>query len=603
MNRLHAVAVVGLLTLVVLLRSPGLANDAGPVPTPLPTMQLPAVPEVAPGYNAPPVAAPGGEIVGVTQRPFVGIRLDDAVSMALAKNTDIAVAQENRRIAGWQIVAAKGAYDVTFAVTPSYTHQVSAPLSVIQAGPGGGPISQDELGANGSVAGTIAGTGTQLQVTASGQRVTNDAVVNSFNPYYTSAMSLNVTQPLLRGFASDQNRRELDLARINAAASTDALLLTATNTVVSVENAYWDLVSAWRNVAIQEEGLRNALAQAETTQRSATAGRIAPIQVTESNAQVAQFQDSVLSALQNVQRQQTQIKSLILDDSSDPIWSANLVPTSAVEDVPAEPTLDAVLTQALRNRPEIAQLREQRNSDDVGLAYAREQLKPTVNLQLGYTTNGLAGAPNSPSTDPIFSAFGAQFGALNQLIANANKNLPASQQIPFPAAPSFTNPSYLNGGLGTAVNSLLNNRFPTYNAQLNVAFPLGNKTAKANYEVAKEQLRSLDVQQVALIQRIKNDALNALQTLRETRYRLTSARASRESSEAVLSSEERRYKAGSSTTFLVLQRQVDLANARGRELQAQTDLNKAVVELERVNGTILSHSGLDVEKLGSHALK
>ncbi|MBV8067799.1 MAG: hypothetical protein JO113_07465, partial [Candidatus Eremiobacteraeota bacterium] len=53
---------------------------------------------------------------------------------------------------------------------------------------------------------------------------------------------------------------------------------------------------------------------------------------------------------------------------------------------------------------------------------------------------------------------------------------------------------------------------------------------------------------------------------------------------------------------LVLQRQVELEQARGQELQAQTDLNKAVVELQRVEGTILSDNGVKVQMLGSQAL-
>jgi outer membrane protein len=572
------------------------------VPTPLPTLQLPAVPEVAPGYNAPPISAPPSELIGVTQTPFVGLRLEDAISMALAKNTDLAVAQESRRIASYQIVAAKGAYDVQFQVAPSYQHQVMAPVSILEAGPGGGPITQDTLGANGSLTGTVAQTGTQVQLSASGQRITSNSTVNSFNPYYLSALSLNVNQPLLRGFAIDQSRRQILLARANAAATDDAALLTASNTIVSVEDAYWDLVAAWRNVAIQEEGLRNALAQAQTTQRSSTAGRTAPIDVTESNSQVAVFQDNVLSALEDVQRLQNQIKNLILDNPSDQIWTANLVPTSNVGDVPPEPKLDEVIVDAIRNRPEIAQLRDERKSADVNLAYARDQLKPSVNLQLGFTTNGFAGQPTSLASNPIFAAFGQQISAINSLIARSNAGLPPAQQIPLLTPLNFAAPSYVNGFLGTSVNNLANNRFPMYSAQLNIDFPIGNTAAKGNLGVAREQMASLDVQQVALIQRIKTEALNALQTLREARYRLTAARSARESSQAVYESEERRFAAGASTTFLVLQRQLDLANNRGRELQAQTDLNKAIVELQRVNGTILAQNGFDVDRLGSGAL-
>lgn len=572
------------------------------VPTPLPQLDLPAIPNVAPGYNAPPVSAPPSRLIGVTQTPFVGLRLEDAVAMALRKNTDLAIAQENRKIAEFQIVAAKGAYDPQFQIAPSYSHQVIAPISAFQAGPGGGPITQDSLGGNGSVTATLQQTGTQVQFSASDQRITNNSAVNSFNPYYLNALSVNVNQPLLRGFATDNARRQIQLAQANAGAVNAAVALTASNTIVAVDDAYWDLVAAWRNVAIQNQGLQNALAQAQTTQRSATAGRNAPIDVTESNSQVAVFQDNVLSALQNVQRLQNQIKSLILDNPSDPIWTANLVPTSNVGDLPPEVSLDDVIVQAIRNRPEIAQLREQLRGAEVTAAYARDQLKPSVNLQLGYTTNGFAGQPTAISDNPIFTAFGAQISAINALIARGNVGLPPAQQLP-PLTPlSFGVPAYTTGGNATAWNNLFGGRFPVYSAQLNVQFPIGNRVAKGNYGVAQEQVKSIDVQQVGLIQRIKSESLNALQTLREARYRLTAARTARETSQAVFESEQRRFAAGTSTTFLVLQRQLDLANNQGRELQAQTDLNKAFVELQRVTGQVIVQNGFDIEKAGAGAL-
>ncbi|BDE07386.1 hypothetical protein WPS_26620 [Vulcanimicrobium alpinum] len=80
---------------------------------------------------------------------------------------------------------------------------------------------------------------------------------------------------------------------------------------------------------------------------------------------------------------------------------------------------------------------------------------------------------------------------------------------------------------------------------------------------------------------------------------LGASRAAREAAQTVYESEQRKFARGSSTTFLVLQRLVDLATNQGRELQAQSDYNKAVVELERVTGTIFARNGIDVERAGT----
>src|SRR3984885_14134122 len=110
-------------------------------PPPIPPV-LPPVPNVAPGYAAPANAPlPTGDLVGVNQ-PFVGINLQDAIAMALQRNTDLAISESNNRIANYQIVAAKGAYDVQFQLVPQYSHSVQPASSLFQAGPNGGPITQ-----------------------------------------------------------------------------------------------------------------------------------------------------------------------------------------------------------------------------------------------------------------------------------------------------------------------------------------------------------------------------------------------------------------------------------------------------------------------------
>lgn len=570
-------------------------------PIPIPSVVLPPVPVVAPGYGASGTEQPNASIAGVAEQPYVGIALDDAITMALMRNPNLAVSQANRRIAAYQIVAAQGAYDVRFQLQPSYTHSVQPPSNLFQTGPNGGAYTVDTLSVNGGFTGQTLG-GTRLSVSGAGSRTTSNLVTDSFSPYYPTAFSFNVAQPLARGLHMDDQRRQLELARINADTDTDQTLATAEQTIANVSDAYWDLVAAWRNVAIQEEGLRNAVAQAQSNERKVRAGSAAPVDVVETNDQVAQFQDNVFSSLQNVQQLQTQLKSLILGNPADPTWMANLVPTSSVTQYSAEPTVDQVLIVALGNRPEIAQLRDSRRAAQVNTAYAKDQLKPQLDLSLGYTSNGFAGNALNPLASPVTGLFISEVNAINQLIAVANKSLAPGQQLtPLPPV-TFTPPGYVSGGLGTSFNNLFNNAFPTYSAELTLGLPLRNRSARGNYDAALEQERSLDVQQIALIERLKMESANAVQALRSARSRLIAATTARRAAEEVYASELRKFRAGTSTTFLVLQRVINLANDRGRELQAQTDVNKALVEVNRVEGKLLASAHIDVGELGTQTL-
>jgi HAE1 family hydrophobic/amphiphilic exporter-1 len=433
--------------------------------------------------------------------------------------------------------------------------------------------------------------------------VTSNSTINSYNPFYQTALQLNVTQPLGRGRETDQNRLQLQLARNNASIANDVALTQASNTVVQVSNAYYDLVAAWRNVAIQEEGLRNAQAQAASNARLAARGAVAPTDIVEANTQVNVFQDNVFSALQNVQRLQTQIKSLILANPADPVWFANLVPTTAIAQIPQEPSLDALINSAIANRPEIAQLRSQRANANSNLAFARDNLRPQIDLGLGYTSNGFAGQPVDPATNPIFGILGAQINAINALIARSNAQNAGSPPIPPIAGSGFGSlPANQTGKLGQSFQNLIDNKFPTYSAQVTFQVPLGNRTAKADYAIAQEQARQVAVQEIAVLQRIRSESVNAIQGLREAQYRVVAARSAREAAQRVLLGEQRRFRAGTSTTFLVLQRQLDVANQEARELQAQTDLDKAIVELNRVSGGVFAQNNIDTSALGGSTL-
>ncbi|MBD5604224.1 MAG: TolC family protein [Candidatus Eremiobacteraeota bacterium] len=559
---------------------------------------LAPVPHVEPGFRAERQPLPSGDIAGAGG-PFVGIAIDDAVSMALARNTDLAVSQSNRRIAVFQIVAAKGAYDTNFQVQPSYEVEVEPPVSPLNSGPNGGPITQVTAGAQAAFSGNTT-TGGSYKIFTSAQRIDSNFLYNGFNPYYETAIGFQFTQPLARNRAIDANRRQLQLARVNGDLTDDNAALQASNTIDNLLDAYYNLVAAWKNVAIQEDALRQAKAQSESNGRLVQHGAAAPVDVVESDTQVDEFQNDVYSAIQNVASQQNTLKQLLLGNPADPLWTANLVPTTPISNEIEEPKIDDLIVNALKARPEVAQLRENMREENVNLAYYGDQKKPQIDFNLGVTENGFAGNPVNLQQTPLFSVIGNEVTTINQLVALSNAANPGAPLMPISAA-AFNTPPYpfTTGNVGQSYGTALKGEFPTYQASLTLSFPLQNREAKANYEAEEERRAQLQTQEVALIQRIQYEARNAVQMYRSSRSRLIAASAARIAAEKVAASELRKFRAGSSTTFLVLQRQVTLANERGQELQAQSDVQKSLVEISRVTGNILSENNVDVKTVGS----
>lgn len=572
-----------------------------PLPTQVPSPILPVVPTVAPGYRAPDVVPSGANIVGVTQQPFVGLSLQDAIGMALMKNPNLAVSASNARIAGYQVVEAKGAFDVRLQVEPVSSMQLSPPLNPFAAGPGDlalvpvatplpsdtpgvvattgpGNIIQHQYSLTYGLGGQLQ-NGTQYTAGIEQVRTYNNTVFDTFNPYYLASLNLQLTQPLLRNFGMNQNKRQLKLAMAGADANSQQALVDASNTISQVEDAYWNLVAAWRNVAIQEEALKDAVSQQQSTVRLARRGAAAPIDTTESATQVATFQDGVFSALQSVSELQNALKGMLVTNPSDPIWMANLVPTSSIAQVPTAPTLQEIVSQAVQNRPEVRQAMDRYQQANIDLAFAKNQSLPQADLQVTYMSNGFAGLLQPL---PEFE--------LGQCQGNNN------------ASTCATPPPYTQGTMAQAYHNLWNFRYPTFNIGVTVSFPVQNDVAKGLKGIAREEQRQAAVQTAGVAARIGFDARNALQAYQSALSRLHASTIARKASEQVYASEVRKFHNGASTTFLVLQRQVELEQNRGRELLAQTDLNKAVVEIERVEGTILTKNGVSVQTMGSQAL-
>src|SRR5207248_6717698 len=95
-------------------------------------------------------------------------------------------------------------------------------------------------------------------------------------------------------------------------------------------------------------------------------------------------------------------------------------------------------------------------------------------------------------------------------------------------------------------------------------------------------------------QLIEADVRNSLQAVRSGEARLASAAASRASAEQQYESQQRQFRAGTTTVFLVLQAQTALLTARANELEAQTTLNKAISQLQHAIGNTLKANNVAV---------
>jgi HAE1 family hydrophobic/amphiphilic exporter-1 len=189
--------------------------------------------------------------------------------------------------------------------------------------------------------------------------------------------------------------------------------------------------------------------------------------------------------------------------------------------------------------------------------------------------------------NPITESFEPLIDRLNALSTIAG--LP-----PLVFGSSSSAPGLLVGGYGQSLSNLGSGVYPTVQVGVQMSLPIRNRTANANLAVAAAEGKRLKNQQQLVELAVVADVRNSAQALAAAEARFRAASRARDTAEEQYQSEQRQFKAGTSTQFLVLQRQTDMISARQRELRAQADVGKAIADLERAKGTVLERWKVEV---------
>lgn len=528
--------------------------------TPTPT---PEPPPVQPNLALPTTPMPSAERVGVNSADSLSLTLEAAIEMALKNNNDIDSSRNDSQISDLRLEGARGVYD-PLITSDNYYERASTPTASAIGGAVNGAVTQTRMFNSAGVSGFTPAAGGSYSALFNSSRTTTSNTNSFLNPQFPSSLTFNYTQPLLRDRKFDGNRRSIEIAKRNRSISDAQLRIKAMDVISAVESAYWDLTFALRILQVETDTLKQAKEQLDSNKRLVEKGVLAPIEIVAANAQISTFEQTVFLAQESVTRAENTLKTLLLPDRSSPEWARPLTPVTPVSLRPPVMSLDAAVQTAMKNRPEVEQWATTEEINKIDERYFRDQKKPQIDLYGIYTTSGLSGTETPAAFNPTTG--------LSRVPVN------------------------LVGGYFNSLGNLLQQDYPTFRVGVSISLPWGNRTAKANLGqtlVEAERIRNLRTQAE---QRIEAEVRNALQALRSAEARLASASAARTASEELYASEQRQFRSGTTTFYLVLQRQTDLLSARGRELQAQTSLNKAISEFQRAIGNTLSVNNVTVSK-------
>jgi HAE1 family hydrophobic/amphiphilic exporter-1 len=544
--------------------------------------------------------------VGVMDGEALSLTLNEAIRRALENNNDIEIARADVRLAEQQLFSLSGVYDPTFTFTPELNNSVRPVTNIFGGADAAGTVSTTDFNSDFAVNKQFVRGGGNFTYFFNNTRETTSATNTSLNPFFSSAQGIQFTQPLWRNRSIDGNRRLIRIQR-KRLEQTDADFRLRTIAIISqVQRSYWDLVFAMRNEQNQVANVNLARENFRRTEASVAAGASAPLQRSEIETELSTRESSLLLANQQVTVAENTLKQLIFKDPLSTDWSKALVPTDQPSFDETPVNLDSALKEARENRPEMSRLKLEEDVNDINLQFYKNQTKPRIDLTGTFQTNGLAGTPNATGTlvtgpSPLiggdaFATTSASAFLLQQLnLTRQSVGLPPV--TPPTVTPTTTAgiPSQFVGGYGQTLQNLFSLSTRQIVIGATIQLPFKNRTAQANLASVRIQREQLSAQTRSQAQTIEVEVRNAVQAVETSRRRVLAARQARQSAEEQLSGERRLYQVGRSTTFLLFQRENALVNAQNQELQAQTDYNKALADLQRATSSTLRSNNVIID--------
>jgi outer membrane protein len=496
--------------------------------------------------------APGAQAAAPTVQR---VTVEEAVRLALENNLGVQVARVNPQIQDLSIAATRANWTPVFS-TSLQNNSSDSPASSFLAG-SATTVANDQFASTVGVQQLLPWGGNYVASWDSARSTTNN-IFSSFSPQLRSNLNLQYVQPLLRNFNIDAVRQQLLVGQKNREIAEIDLENTIVNTSRAVRTSYYDLAYAIASLEVNRQSLELARESLRNNRSRVEIGTMAPIDIVEAEAEVAQREEAVILAEAAIEEAQDRLRALVYPYSPERMefFTTRIEPAQLPAFQPVTVDADTAVRNALDKRTDLRQTRKTLEANDVSIRYFRNQTMPDVNAQFDYGLSGLGG-----------TQFVRDVGFPGPIIGQTQR-------------------SY-----GAVLNDLFANRYPAWTLSLNIGYPIGQSTSEANLARARLQnnqaATQLRNQQLQVATQVR-DVTRQVQT---NQKRVETTRAARSLAERRLEAEEKKFAAGMSTSFFVFQAQRDLSQARNNELRAILDYNRSIVDYETVQEAPLGGGG------------
>jgi len=486
------------------------------------------------------------------------LSLKDLTKLALLNNLDIAISDTNEELVNQRLNAAFGSYDPSLTASWTYSDQKSPNTNLTTAS--ATTYNQQMMhGWNSQFQQSLRATGGTFSARVTGGRSANNQIFSIFSPQYNAGMNFSYTQPLLQNRKIDQNRMNIKLINLDIKTNDSTFRQQVNEIIASVQSQYWNLVSAKENYQIARESVNLARLTLQNNRKKVEIGTLAAIDVTSAESQLASSEVQLIQAEENINSLENAVRNLISKDRDAEIWSKVIVPTDSPEFKERQIDLNLAIDTALKNRPELEQQDIKLMQSDLNLELYQNSKKWKLDAVGSFGSSGVAGPQNTKDGKP-------------------------------------TTPEDLVGGAFTAYKLLFTGGFINWSVGVNVTIPV--RTRSLDAQIAQNRI----TKQQSLMQRKKQEQAilvevrNAVQSLETKKKAVEQAKVATRYAKEQLEGEQKRFEAGLSNTFLVLDAQNKLSSAQYQQIQSLINYKQAVITADKAMYTLLESSDFEVAK-------
>ncbi len=492
----------------------------------------------------------------------IRLSLKDLTKLALQNNLDIAIQDTNEELYQQRLVQTYGPYDPAITAGLGVQGTKSANTNLATASTQGSFNSNDLAYWNFGFSQNFK-TGGGLTANWNTRRTDTNQAFALFSPQYSANFQVQFTQPLRQNFRIDANRNNIRLANLNMKMNDVTFKQQVVTTIAGIQGVYWDLVAAIGQYDIARQSVVLAWTQLRDNRKKVEIGTLAPIEITSAQATMAQREGDLISAEENIFRVENNLRSKISSDRNADVWRKIIIPVDTPEFKEYKIDLNQSIDTALQNRPELETIALTIRQADLNYQFGVDQRKWRVDLVGTFGSNGVAGP----------QAYNDSGTPLNR--------------------------PELVGGMGTAYKTVFTGGFTSWSVGFQLQIPLKNRSLEAQLAQVQIGKRQNLMQRKNTEQSIQVDVRNAVQSLETNKKRVDQSQMARKLAQEQLDGEQKRFQAGLSQNFLVLQRQGELSQAQFAELQALIAYRKAIITLQQSMYTLLESNDFEIAKTSS----